>query len=175
MGTGIGEILVLPSVGGLSLGLCWTFIEMPSPIVTGWAVCPTYGKIPESICLLKGLRFFNLSSNALTSNIPLSLGNLTNLEALDLSWNQLPGQIPRDLGILYFLSTMNFAHNNLEGSIPRGTQFRIQNLFFIHWQESEEVLEPEEMWLAGYQRQYHMDLVFSMDISSFHTSTSGHG
>ncbi|KAL9841808.1 putative leucine-rich repeat-containing, plant-type, leucine-rich repeat domain superfamily [Arabidopsis thaliana] len=86
-----------------------------------------YGKIPESIGLLKGLRFLNLSGNAFTSDIPQSLANLTNLEALDLSHNQLSGQIPRDLGELSFLSTMNFAHNNLEGPIPRGTQFQRQN------------------------------------------------
>ncbi|CAA7042770.1 unnamed protein product [Microthlaspi erraticum] len=86
-----------------------------------------YGKIPNSIGLLKELRLLNLSGNAFTSNIPQSLVNLTNLEALDLSRNQLSGQIPRDLGNLSFLSVMNFSHNKLEGLIPRGTQFQRQN------------------------------------------------
>ncbi|KAG7571958.1 Leucine-rich repeat [Arabidopsis suecica] len=133
-----------------------------------------YGKIPESIGLLKGLRFLNLSSNAFTSNIPQSLANLTNLEVLDLSQNQLSGQIPRDLGELSFMSTMNFAHNNLEGPIPRGTQFQSQNcssfmdnpkLYGLddicrkthvpnpRPQEVEEVSEPEEEqvinWIAA--------------------------
>ncbi|XP_023639559.1 receptor like protein 30-like [Capsella rubella] len=85
------------------------------------------GKIPESIGLLKELRYLNMSNNAFTSNIPQPLANLTILESLDLSQNQLSGQIPGDLGELSFLSTMNFAHNNLEGPIPRGTQFQRQN------------------------------------------------
>ncbi|KAG7571974.1 Leucine rich repeat 4, partial [Arabidopsis suecica] len=133
-----------------------------------------YGKIPESIGLLKGLRFLNLSNNAFTSNIPQSLANMTNLEALDLSRNQLSGQIPRDLGELSFLSTMNFAHNKLEGPIPHGAQFQSQNcssfmdnpkLYGLdnicikthvpnpRPQELEEVSEPEEEqvinWIAA--------------------------
>ncbi|KAL1221330.1 Receptor-like protein 31 [Cardamine amara subsp. amara] len=132
-----------------------------------------YGKIPESIGLLKGLRLLNLSGNAFASNIPLSLANLTTLEALDLSRNQLSGQIPLDLGILSFLSIMDFSHNNLEGPIPRGTQFQRQNcssfmdnpkLYGLDEicgkthvpnptpQESEKVLEPEEQvinWIAA--------------------------
>ncbi|CAN7054004.1 unnamed protein product, partial [Brassica rapa subsp. trilocularis] len=57
-----------------------------------------YGKIPESIGLVKELRLLNLSGNAFTSDIPQSLANLTNLETLDLSNNKLSGQIPQDLG-----------------------------------------------------------------------------
>ncbi|VVA94244.1 unnamed protein product [Arabis nemorensis] len=85
-----------------------------------------YGKIPESIGFLKGLRLLNLSGNAFTSDIPRVLANLTNLEALDLSRNKLSGQIPQELGNLSFLSYMNFSHNLLQGPVPRGTQFQRQ-------------------------------------------------
>ncbi|XP_023640694.1 receptor like protein 30 isoform X2 [Capsella rubella] len=132
-----------------------------------------YGKIPESIGLLKGLRYLNLSNNAFTSNIPQSLANLTILESLDVSKNQLSGPIPPDLDELFSLSTMNFAHNNLEGPIPQGTQFQRQNcssfmdnprlsnledicgkphVSNLTPQEPEEILEPEEPvinWIAA--------------------------
>ncbi|CAN6820887.1 unnamed protein product [Brassica oleracea] len=84
------------------------------------------GKIPESLCFLKGLRLLNLSGNAFTSDIPQFLANLTNLEALDLSSNKLSGQIPPDFGKLSFLSYMNFSHNLLHGPVPRGTQIQRQ-------------------------------------------------
>ncbi|XP_020891687.1 receptor-like protein 12 [Arabidopsis lyrata subsp. lyrata] len=85
-----------------------------------------YGKIPQSICVLKELRLLNLSGNAFTSDIPRFLANLTNLEALDLSRNKFSGQIPQDLGKLSLLSYMNFSHNLLQGPVPRGTQFQRQ-------------------------------------------------
>lgn len=85
-----------------------------------------YGKIPESLCLLKELRLLNLSGNAFSNNIPRFLANLTKLEALDLSSNKLSGEIPQDLGELSFLSYMNFSHNLLQGPLPRGTQFQRQ-------------------------------------------------
>ncbi|KAL0664796.1 hypothetical protein Bca4012_101634 [Brassica carinata] len=85
-----------------------------------------YGKIPESISFMKGLRLLNLSGNAFTGGIPQALANLTNLETLDLSSNKLSGQIPQDLGNLSFLSYMNFSHNFLQGPVPRSTQFQRQ-------------------------------------------------
>uniref|UniRef100_A0A0D3BKF3 Leucine-rich repeat-containing N-terminal plant-type domain-containing protein n=1 Tax=Brassica oleracea var. oleracea TaxID=109376 RepID=A0A0D3BKF3_BRAOL len=130
-----------------------------------------FGKIPESIGSLKGLRLLNLSSNGF--NIPQSLANLTNLEALDLSQNQLSGQIPQDLASLSFLSIMNFSHNNLQRPIPRSTQFQRQNCSAfmdnptlygledicekIHVlnptpQESEDLFEPKEQvisWISA--------------------------
>lgn len=85
-----------------------------------------YGKIPDSIGLLKELRILNMSSNAFTGYVPSSLANLTNLESLDLSKNKNSGEIPPELGTLSSLEWINVSHNQLVGSIPQGTQFQRQ-------------------------------------------------
>ncbi|CBI28430.3 unnamed protein product, partial [Vitis vinifera] len=82
-----------------------------------------FTEIPESIGNPNGLRWLNLSNNALIGAIPTSLANLTLLEALDLSQNKLSREIPQQLVQLTFLAFFNVSHNHLTGPIPQGKQF----------------------------------------------------
>ena len=81
------------------------------------------GDIPPSIVQLSGLLYLYLSNNKLTGNIPTSLGNLSQLERLDFSCNNLTGEIPSNLGSLSYLQVFNVSFNNLSGPIPTSGQF----------------------------------------------------
>ena len=81
------------------------------------------GDIPSSIAQLSGLLYLYLSNNKLTGNIPTSLGNLSQLERLDISCNNLSGEIPSILRSLSYLQIFNVSFNTLSGPIPTGGQF----------------------------------------------------
>jgi Leucine-rich repeat (LRR) protein len=81
------------------------------------------GDIPPSIVQLSGLLYLYLSNNKLTGNIPSSLGNLSQLERLDFSCNNLTGEIPPNLRSLSYLQIFNVSFNYLSGPIPTGGQF----------------------------------------------------
>ncbi|XP_057543090.1 LRR receptor-like serine/threonine-protein kinase HSL2 [Amaranthus tricolor] len=76
------------------------------------------GKIPESICLLKSLRNFDVATNSLSGEIPSCIDNLTNLFQLELFDNQLSGQLPASLGNLKGLVNFDASQNNLVGTLP---------------------------------------------------------
>ena len=81
------------------------------------------GDIPPSIVQLSGLLYLYLSDNKLTGNLPTSLGNLSQLERLDFSRNNLTGEIPSNLRSLSYIQIFNVSFNNLSGPIPTGGQF----------------------------------------------------
>ncbi|KAK9004859.1 hypothetical protein V6N11_042311 [Hibiscus sabdariffa] len=65
------------------------------------------------------LRFFLISNNNLTGEIPPSICNLTSVEFLDLSSNSLGGIIPACLGnFSRVISIINLQMNNFSGKIP---------------------------------------------------------
>ena len=59
-----------------------------------------------------------MSSNSLSSHLPLDVGNLGHVTHIDLSWNQLSGDIQVIRGLDY-LANLSFAHNKFKGPIPR--------------------------------------------------------
>ena len=89
------------------------------------------GDIPPSIVQLSGLLYLYLSNNKLTGNIPSSLGNLSQLERLDFSCNNLTGEIPPNLRSLSYLQIFNVSFNNLSGPIPIGGQFVFSNTSYL--------------------------------------------
>ncbi|XVF18583.1 hypothetical protein REPUB_Repub11eG0035300 [Reevesia pubescens] len=77
------------------------------------------GSIPPSLGNVTKLQVLNLSSNALSGNIPSRLCfSSTSLKKLLLAGNFLSGPVPSDIGNCKNLRTIDFSLNNLSGSIP---------------------------------------------------------
>ncbi|TKY49864.1 Receptor protein 12 [Spatholobus suberectus] len=81
------------------------------------------GEIPSNITILVWLVSLNLSRNNLIGKVPDDIGQLAMLESLDLSRNHLVGEIPTSLSDLSFLGHLNLSYN-LSGRIPLGTQLQ---------------------------------------------------
>ncbi|KAJ0080607.1 hypothetical protein Patl1_22323 [Pistacia atlantica] len=77
------------------------------------------GEIPLSFCNMSAIEILNLSYNNLNGTIPKCMGNFSSLHVLDLRKNRLYGSIPRIFARDNYFRTLNFNGNRLEGSIPR--------------------------------------------------------
>ncbi|KAK4775585.1 hypothetical protein SAY87_023546 [Trapa incisa] len=77
-----------------------------------------FGFLPQTLYLLKRLRFLAISRNYISGGIPSNLGLIRGLRTLDLSYNQLTGPIPRSVGTLPELSNLILCHNKLSGPVP---------------------------------------------------------
>uniref|UniRef100_A0A2N9EEA3 Uncharacterized protein n=1 Tax=Fagus sylvatica TaxID=28930 RepID=A0A2N9EEA3_FAGSY len=79
-----------------------------------------------------GLRYFFVSNNKLSEEIPSSICNASSLEVLDLSHNNLNGMIPKCLIHFSSLSVLDLRMNSLHGTIParfaKGNKLRNLNL-----------------------------------------------
>lgn len=77
------------------------------------------GEIPPSLGNCKGLKLLNLSANLLLGTIPEALGGLSSIEQLLVFKNNLSGNIPPELGsICSTLKELDLSSNNILGSIP---------------------------------------------------------
>jgi Leucine-rich repeat (LRR) protein len=78
------------------------------------------------------LRYFFVSHNKLSEEIPSSICNASSLEVLDLSHNNLNGTIPKCLIHFSSLSVLDLRMNSLHGTIParfaKGNKLRNLNL-----------------------------------------------
>lgn len=68
----------------------------------------------------RSLEVLDLSSNALSGEIPFIVGNFTSLQILNMSRNSLFGPIPASLGELKGVKVLDLSNNMLNGSIPPG-------------------------------------------------------
>ncbi|KAA8517638.1 hypothetical protein F0562_015120 [Nyssa sinensis] len=66
----------------------------------------------------QSLQFLDLSSNALSGEIPFVIGNFSSLQFLNMSGNSLIGAIPTSVGELRTTQFLDLSHNRLNGSIP---------------------------------------------------------
>uniref|UniRef100_M1BIX0 Hcr2-0A n=2 Tax=Solanum tuberosum TaxID=4113 RepID=M1BIX0_SOLTU len=77
-------------------------------------------------------RYFLISQNNLTEEIPPSICNLTSLIMLDLARNNLKGEIPQCLGNISGLEVLDMHNKKLSGNIPtifsNGSSLRSLNL-----------------------------------------------
>ncbi|KAM3220986.1 receptor-like protein Cf-9 [Capsicum annuum] len=64
-------------------------------------------------------RYFFISENNLSEEIPSSICNLTSLVILDLGRNNSRGEIPQCLGNITALTVLDIRHNNISGNLPR--------------------------------------------------------
>ncbi|XP_049399940.1 receptor-like protein Cf-9 homolog [Solanum stenotomum] len=76
-------------------------------------------EIPSSICNLTSLVMLDLARNNLKESIPQCLGNISRLEVLDMHRNNLFGTLPTIFTIESSLRSLNLHGNILEGKIPR--------------------------------------------------------
>ncbi|KAI3937631.1 hypothetical protein MKW92_001364 [Papaver armeniacum] len=77
------------------------------------------GEIPNEICKLQKLESLALNSNSLEGAIPVDIGNLSSLVYLTLFDNQLSGEIPKSIGKLSKLEIFRAGGNqNLKGELP---------------------------------------------------------
>ncbi|WMV56559.1 hypothetical protein MTR67_049944 [Solanum verrucosum] len=77
------------------------------------------GEIPSSICNLTSLVMLDLAGNNLKGAIPQCLSNISGLEVLDMHHNSLSGTLPTTFRIGSALKSFNFHGNKLEGKIPQ--------------------------------------------------------
>ncbi|XP_070678680.1 MDIS1-interacting receptor like kinase 2-like isoform X3 [Malus domestica] len=96
------------------------------------------GPIPDSIGLISGLQYIDLSHNFLEGKIPPSIGKLKELQSLDLSYNSLNSSIPSELGLCTNLTHLSLSSNKLSGELPLSlsnlknlVELRLDNNLFI--------------------------------------------
>ncbi|MCD7463669.1 hypothetical protein HAX54_051110 [Datura stramonium] len=77
------------------------------------------GEIPSSVCNLLSLWILDLARNNLSGAIPQCLGNIRGLEILDIHYNNLSGTLPITFEIGSSFRSLNLHGNELEGKIPR--------------------------------------------------------
>ncbi|KAH0736333.1 hypothetical protein KY285_012040 [Solanum tuberosum] len=122
---------MLMSVDSIPLPLA-DFIDLRSNLLQGSLPIPPIStrfffishnnlseEIPSSICNLTSLVMLDLSRNSLCGEIPQCLGNMTLLYVLDMRHNNLSGNIPTTFNNASSLSSLNFHGNKLEGKIPQ--------------------------------------------------------
>ena len=77
------------------------------------------GKLPESICHLKSLRFFTIRPCNFVGPLPPSIWNLSNLIFLDFSFNPFNRQeFPSTLGNLAKLVALGLTSTQFRGEVP---------------------------------------------------------
>ncbi|XWS35415.1 hypothetical protein CRYUN_Cryun21dG0124500 [Craigia yunnanensis] len=76
------------------------------------------GEIPSYLGVLSSLLFFNMSRNHLFGSIPASIEELKTTEVIDLSNNMLNGSIPSGIGGAVSLKELRLQRNFLSGKIP---------------------------------------------------------
>ncbi|MBA0724823.1 hypothetical protein Golax_021482 [Gossypium laxum] len=76
------------------------------------------GEIPSNLGVLSSLLFFNMSRNHLFGSIPASIGELKATQVIDLSHNLLNGSIPSEIGGAVSLKELRLQRNFLSGKIP---------------------------------------------------------
>ncbi|KAJ8753770.1 hypothetical protein K2173_000024 [Erythroxylum novogranatense] len=76
------------------------------------------GEIPHNIGVLSGLLLLNISKNQLLGSIPSSIGELKAMQVLDLSNNRLNGPIPSEIGAAVSLLELRLENNVMTGKIP---------------------------------------------------------
>ncbi|XVF70834.1 hypothetical protein PTKIN_Ptkin11bG0193900 [Pterospermum kingtungense] len=78
------------------------------------------GEIPSMICNMSILEVLDLSNNSLTGRILGCMGNISQtLSVLDLRKNRFNGTIPETFANGSNLRTLNLNDNELEGSVPK--------------------------------------------------------
>ena len=110
------------------------------------------GGLPASLNNLPKLRQFNMSSNALSGELPVFADSTLSLQELEISFQTkgFTGSIPDDLLKLQFLNTLNLAGNRLAGTIPRAIGFMAMlEVLDLSNNRLDSLIPPELGVLAG--------------------------
>ncbi|XP_021291537.1 leucine-rich repeat receptor-like protein kinase PXC2 [Herrania umbratica] len=76
------------------------------------------GEIPSNLGVLSSLVLFNMSRNHLFGSIPASIGELKTTEVIDFSDNMLNGSIPSEIRGAVSLKELRLQRNFLSGKVP---------------------------------------------------------
>ncbi|EEF33681.1 leucine-rich repeat receptor-like protein kinase PXC2 [Ricinus communis] len=82
----------------------------------GWSM--HYPSVASLASSLQGLKVLDLSSNALSGEIPADIGVISSLLLFNISRNRLFGSIPSSIGELKMIQVLDFSNNKLNGRIP---------------------------------------------------------
>lgn len=77
------------------------------------------GSIPQEICNLRNLRYFNADGNKLSGNIPAGIWELPHLKGFTVSDNDLSGNISENIGKAKELTQLFLYGNNFTGELPQ--------------------------------------------------------
>jgi Leucine-rich repeat (LRR) protein len=83
------------------------------------------GQIPSSVSKLSGLERLDVSRNRVRGTIPASMAEMVRLRWLDLSMNELVGRIPDNFTRLTGVRHASFRGNRLCGQIPQARPFNL--------------------------------------------------
>nr|XP_004305912.2 PREDICTED: receptor-like protein 12 [Fragaria vesca subsp. vesca] len=86
------------------------------------------GNLPNSLGLLKNLRYLVLRHNSFQGTIPESIGNLTSLKEFYLENNKLGGVIPESFGQLSSLMAVDLSENTWEGVVTEAHFLKLRHL-----------------------------------------------
>ncbi|KAL6139441.1 hypothetical protein ACLB2K_057745 [Fragaria x ananassa] len=86
------------------------------------------GNLPNSLRLLKNLRYLVLRYNSFQGTIPEYIGNLTSLKELYLENNKLGGVIPESFGQLSSLMAVDLSENTWEGVVTEAHFLKLRHL-----------------------------------------------
>ncbi|KAM3289120.1 receptor-like protein 9DC3 [Capsicum chacoense] len=121
-------------------------------------------EIPPSICNLTSLVMLDLGRNKLKGAIPQCLGNINRLQILDMQRNSLTGTLPMTFRTGSSLRSLNLHGNKLEGKIPRSlancTELEVLDLGDNH------LIDTFPVWLGTLPKLQ----VLSLRSNGFHGS-----
>ncbi|KAH7690760.1 Protein phosphatase 1 regulatory subunit and related proteins protein [Dioscorea alata] len=126
------------------------------PMLSELHLSDCYLHVPHSLSYVNFpyLRILDLSSNNVSSIVPLWLFNLTNLEYLDLSYNLFQGLVPSDVGKLTSLKVLNLTNNGVLEGVPAtlGKLCMLERLDLSWNNFNGELIELEEAFSGCIQK-----------------------
>ncbi|KAL6136088.1 hypothetical protein ACLB2K_061389 [Fragaria x ananassa] len=116
------------------------------------------GNLPNSLGLLKNLRYLVLWYNSFQGTIPEYIGNLTSLKELYLENNKLGGVIPESFGQLSSLVAVDLSENTLEGVVTEAHFLKLQSLKEVSIQKASPnislVFNINSKWIPPFKLRY---------------------
>ncbi|KAL5978298.1 hypothetical protein ACLOJK_029415 [Asimina triloba] len=113
------------------------------------------GEIPPSICNASYLEVLDLSDNSLSGSIPNCFSNLLEVDVLNLKNNRLTGIIPNNSSDQRCpLRTLNLNGNQLQGKLPEA----LSNCRYL------EVLDVGNNRLSGPLPYSHLDILSNLRV-----------
>nr|XP_011467701.1 PREDICTED: probable leucine-rich repeat receptor-like protein kinase At1g35710 isoform X1 [Fragaria vesca subsp. vesca] len=116
------------------------------------------GNLPNSLGLLKNLRYLTLWDNSFQGSIPESVGNLTSLEEFYLAKNNLGGVIPESFGQLSSLVAVDLSENTWEGVVTEAHFLKLRSLKEVSIQKASPnislVFNISSNWIPPFKLRY---------------------
>ncbi|XP_050212902.1 leucine-rich repeat receptor-like protein kinase PXC2 [Mercurialis annua] len=117
------------------------------------------GEIPSEISGLSSLLHLNISRNRIFGSIPSSIGEFKMIQVVDFSNNKLSGRIPSEIGRAASLVKLGLEKNSLSGKIPTQiTNCSSLKSLILSW---NNLSGPVPAAIANLSNLEHVDLSFN--------------